>query len=442
MTSTPWQRARSFARRTRLDISPLRQSRDFRLLFFGGSVSFIGSMVTYVALPFQVANLTGSYVAVGILGIVELAPLIVFGLYGGALADAVDRRKLVLLTELGFTLVTGALLANALLGQPQLWLIYVASFVFAILDGLQRPSLDALIPRIVIPDHLAAASALNSLRMNIGTIAGPAFGGLIIAIGGVETAYAVDFVSYAASLVALALMTASPPPIGAAAPSVRGIYEGMQYAWERKDLLGTYVVDIVAMLFAFPYALFPFIALMYDSPWVLGLLYSAPYVGSLIATLTSGWTSHVHHHGRAIVYGAAVWGFAIIGFGLAPNLGWALLFLVVAGAGDMVSGLFRSLMWNLTIPDELRGRLAGIELLSYSTGPQLGQVRSTLMAQVTSLRTSLWGGGVLAVVGVFLAPVVLPAVWRFDDRTDPNAVAQRQRRAASMLENWNEEDDG
>ncbi len=430
--SQRWRRARQLARRSRLDTSPLRHSRDFRLLFLGGSVSFVGSMVTYVALPFQVADLTGSYIAVGVLGVVELVPLIAFGLYGGALADAVDRRRLVLVAELGFTLVTAGLMVNALLDQPQLWVIYLASFVFAILDGLQRPSLDALIPRIVVPDHLAAASALNSLRMNIGTIAGPAFGGLIIAVGGVSAAYAVDFVSYAASLVALALMRASPPPLGAVAPSLRGIVEGMQYAWSRKDLLGTYVIDIVAMLFAFPYALFPFIALMYDSPWVLGLLYSAPYVGSLVATLTSGWTSHVHHHGRAIVYGAVVWGAAIVGFGLSPNIGWALLFLAIAGAGDMVSGLFRSLMWNLTIPDELRGRLAGIELLSYSTGPQLGQVRSTLMAQLTTLRISLWGGGLLAVVGVLLAPVVLPAVWRFDDRTDENAVEQRRRRNAAM----------
>ncbi|MFZ0325544.1 MAG: MFS transporter [Actinomycetes bacterium] len=442
MTWAPLQRAAGIFRRSRLDLSPLRQSRDFRLLFFGGSVSFVGSMITYVALPFQVAALTGSYVAVGILGVVELAPLIVFGLYGGALADAVDRRRLVLLTELGFTLVTGALLVNALLPDSHLWLIYAASFVYAVLDGLQRPSLDALIPRIVVPDHLAAASALNSLRMNIGTIAGPALGGLIIAVGGVETAYAVDVISYGASLAALLLMRAAPPPIGAAAPSLRGILEGMQYAWQRKDLLGTYVIDIVAMLFAFPYALFPFIALMYDSPWVLGLLYSAPYVGSLIATLTSGWTSHVHHHGRAIVFGAAVWGGAIIGFGLSPNIWVALFFLAIAGAGDMVSGLFRALMWNLTIPDELRGRLAGIELLSYSTGPQLGQVRSTLMAQATSLRVSLWGGGVLAVIGVFLAPVVLPPVWRFDDRTDVNAVTQRRRREAVMRDDSGTNDVG
>ena len=205
---------RRLVRRMRLDTSALRTSRDFRLLWFGGSVSFIGSMVTYVALPYQVATMTGSYVAVGALGIVELGPLIVFGLYGGALADAVDRRRLVLVTEACFTVVSALLTVNALVPEPQLWLLYVASFAYAVLDGLQRPSLDALIPRIVPPDQLAGAGAMNSLRMNIGTIAGPAIGGVVIALAGVGAAYALDVVSYSASLVALAMMRAVPPTVG------------------------------------------------------------------------------------------------------------------------------------------------------------------------------------------------------------------------------------
>lgn len=420
--------ARRLVRRTRLDVRPLRTSRDFRLLFFGGSVSFIGSMVTYVALPFQVAHLTGSYVAVGLISVVELVPMVVCGLYGGALADAVDRRRLVLVTEALIALVTGILLVNAMLSSPQLWVVYAASFAYAVLDSLQRPSLDALVPRIVAPDQLAAAGALNTLRGNIGTIAGPALGGILINLSGVGLAYAVDLVSYTASLVALLLMRAVPPPTGAEPPSFARIKEGAQYAWQRKDLLGTYAVDLVAMLFAFPYALFPFVAQELDAPWALGLLYSAPYAGSLVATLTSGWTNHVHHHGRAIVWAAIGWGASITAFGLAPSLGWALFFLALAGAADMVSGLFRALMWNLTIPDHMRGRMAGIELLSYSLGPQLGQLRASVAAQLTSLRTSLWSGGVLAVVGVALVPFALPALWSFDDRTDENAVRQRNIR--------------
>lgn len=424
-------RARRLLRRTRLDVRPLRTSRDFRLLFFGGSVSFVGSMVTYVALPFQVAHLTGSYVAVGLISVVELVPMVVFGLYGGALADAVDRRRLVLVTETLIALVTGMLLLNAVLPSPQLWVVYVASFCYAVLDSMQRPSLDALVPCIVAPDQLAAAGALNTLRMNIGTIAGPALGGILISVSGVGLAYAVDLVSYTSSLVALLLMRAVPPPTGTQPPSVARIIEGARYAWQRKDLLGTYAVDLVAMLFAFPYALFPFVAQELDAPWALGLLYSAPYAGSLVATLTSGWTSQVHHHGRAIVWAAIGWGASIAAFGLAStsSLGWALLFLACAGAADMVSGLFRGLMWNLTIPDTMRGRMAGVELLSYSLGPQLGQLRASVAASMTSLRTSLWSGGLLAVVGVALVPFALPALWSFDDRTDPNAVAQRAARS-------------
>ena len=185
------------------------------------------------------------------------------------------------------------------------------------------------------------------------------------------------------------------------------------------------------MTFAFPFALFPFVAQQFHAPWSLGLLYTAPYVGSLVATLTSGWSSRVHHHGRYIAVAAAAWGLAIALFGLSPTLPLALFFLVLAGAADMISGLFRGLMWNLTIPDELRGRMAGIELLSYSIGPTLGQVRASFGAQLTSLRTSLATGGFVTVIAVATVTAFLPGLWRFDDRTDENARRQRQLREQS-----------
>lgn len=417
-------------RRSRIDTAPLRDSPDFRLLFAGGAISGIGTMVTYVALPFQIKELTGSYVAVGLLGLVELVPLVVFGLYGGALADAVDRRRMVLATEAGLTVMTGLLLLNALQPEPQVWPLYVFALVVAALDGLQRPSLDALVPRIVAHDQLAAAGALNSLRGTIGTIAGPALGGVLIAAFGVASAFAVDVVSYGASLLALALMRAVPPLSEAAAPSLRAIGEGLAYAWSRRDLLGTYLVDLSAMFFAFPNALFPFVADALNAPWALGLLYSAGFVGSLLATVTSGWTGRVHHHGRAIVLAAMVWGASIAAFGMAHNLWLALLFLAAAGAADMVSGLFRTLIWNQTIPDELRGRMAGTELLSYSLGPQLGQVRSSLVAQWTSLRFSIVSGGLACVASGVLLAAALPSLWSFDARTNPDAVRERERRAA------------
>lgn len=415
----------------RIDVRPLRGSRDFRLLFTSGLVTYLGSMTTYVAVPFQVKEITGSVLAVGAIGVAELVPLVVFGLWGGALADAVDRRRMVLLSEAAMCVLSAALLANALLPAPQVWPLYVFAGLFAALDGLQRPSLEALVPRIVPHDQLAAASALSWLRGNVGMILGPALGGLLIASHGVGAAYAFDVLTFAGSLVALAFMRASPPPPDADRPSLAGIMTGLRYALRRRELLGTYLVDIAAMFFAMPTALFPFVADELGTPWALGLLYSAGAVGSLVATLTSGWTSHVHRHGRAICYAAAVWGVAMAGFGLAGNVWLALVLLTVAGGADMVSGLFRGTIWNQTIPDELRGRLAGIELLSYSTGPLLGHTRAGVVAALTSVRFSIVSGGVLCVVAVAAIAAAMPSLLRYDDRTNPYAQRERQRRAAA-----------
>jgi MFS family permease len=220
-----------------------------------------------------------------------------------------------------------------------------------------------------------------------------------------------------------------PPRHDADRASVQAIATGLRYAWSRKDLLGTYLVDLSAMFFAFPYALFPFVADSLHARWALGLLYSAGFVGGAVATATSGWVPRVNHHGRAIVYASALWGAAICAFGLSGNIWLALTFLAVAGGGDMVSGIFRQLMWNQTIPDELRGRMAGTELLSYSIGPQLGQVRSSLVAQWTSLRFSIVSGGIACVAGAGILAVSLPSLWTYDARTDEHAVRQREIRA-------------
>ncbi len=413
-----------------MDLTPLRASREFRLLFASGLVTYLGSMVTLVAAPFQVAELTGSFLAVGLLGVAELVPLVVFGLWGGALADAVDRRRMVVATEATSLVLSLGLLANSLLAQPQVWAIYVLAMLFAVADALQRPSLEAIVPRVVAHDQLAAAGALISLRWQLGSIVGPALGGILIASSGVWSAYAFDAASFLLS--ALLLWRLRPVPAGEQAqpPSLRRIGEGMAYAWSRKDLLGTYLVDLSAMFFAFPYALFPFLAEDLGAPWVLGFLYSAGAVGSLVATATSGWTGRVHHHGRAVLVAAVAWGLAIAGVGLAHSVGVVLLLLGLAGAADMISGLFRMLIWNQTIPDELRGRMAGIEMLSYSLGPQAGQIRSTGVAQLTSLRVSLVSGGLMcAAFGVVLA-AFLPSLWRFDARTDPNAIREREVRSA------------
>jgi MFS family permease len=410
------RRWRGWLRLATMDLGPLRRHRDFRLLFAGQAVSFAGSMITYVAIPYQVYQLTGSSLAVGLLGVAELAPLLATGLLGGALADARDRRRMVQLTELSLALLSGVLVANALAADPEVWVLFVVAGLAAALDGLQRPSLDALLPRLVARDELPAAAALSSLRAQFGMVGGPAVGGLLVSQFGLATTYAVDVASFAASLAALSLMRAVPPPAGAERPSLRGVLEGLRYACSRQELLGTYVVDIVAMLFGMPTALFPAIAARYGGAGPLGLLYAAPSVGSLLANATSGWAGHMHRHGRAILLAAAVWGAAIAGFGFAGPLWLALGLLALAGGADMVSGIFRSTIWNQTIPDHLRGRLAGIELLSYSTGPLLGNLEAGAVATAFGVRASVVSGGLLSVAGVGIVAVALPAFRGYDAR--------------------------
>jgi MFS family permease len=399
-----------------IDIGPLRRHREFRLLFIGQGVSFFGSMFTYVALPYQAYQLSGSTLVVGLLALVELVPLFGMALLGGALSDWRDRRLMVRFAELGFMCGTGVLLVNSLLDEPQLWVLFVVAPVMAGFDGIQRPSLDALIPRLVERDEIPAASALDAFRGDIGMVAGPAVAGILIAAFGLPVAYAVDFVTFAVSLVALTLMRAVPPPPGAEPPSVRRVLEGFRYAKSRPELVGTYAVDMVAMFFGMPMALFPAFAEELGGPGVLGLLYAAPSVGSFAVTLTSGWVSHVHRHGAAVVIAAMFWGLGILAFGLAPGLALALAGLVVAGAADMVSGIFRMTIWNQTIPDQLRGRLAGIEQISYSSGPMLGNLEAGVVGSLAGIRASAVSGGVLCVVGVAVTAFFLPAFWRYDSR--------------------------
>jgi MFS family permease len=399
-----------------MDLRPLRRHRDFRLLFIGNSISFFGGMMTYVALPYQTYRLSGSTLAVGLLGLTELVPLLLFAFLGGALADAVDRKWMVRLTELLIALATGALLVNALLPHSALWAVYAIAAMMSGLDALQRPSLDAMIPRLVDRDELTAAAALNSVGSGLGQVVGPAVGGVLIATVGLPGAYLIALLTFSAPLTALTLMKASPPPTDAARPSIRRVVEGIRYARGRPELIGTYVVDMTAMFFGMPTALFPALAPHYGGPGVLGLLYAAPAAGSLIAGLTSGWAGRVHRHGRAVILAAAGWGAAIALFGLVNSLPFALFFLTLAGAADEVSGIFRGTIWNQTIPDNLRGRLAAIEMLSYASGPSLGNLESGTVASLVGVRASVVSGGLLCVIGVALLAAALPAFRAYDGR--------------------------
>jgi MFS family permease len=427
-TASAWRRA---VGSVAIDARLLRRRRDFGLLVLGQTISEAGSMATFVAVPFQAYELTGSSLAVGLLGVAEFVPVIVLALVGGALADAFDRRRLVQIAEVGAAVVAGALLINSVLPDPQLWVLYVCSALMAAFTAIRRPPLDALIPRLVARDELKAASAIQFGLHNLAAISGPALGGILIAAAGLGVTYGVDVVSFAASLVALTMMRTPPPPPDAEPPSLRTIIDGVRYAVSRQELIGTYLVDMNAMFFGMPMALFPAIAKRYGGAEVLGLLYAAPSVGSIVVTLTSGWSSRVHHHGRAVVYGAAAWGVAIVGFGFADALWLALVCLAVAGGMDTISGIFRSAMWNETIPDHLRGRLAGVEMISWSSGPLLGDAEAGLVAALTSVRTSVVSGGIACIAGTAALALALPRFWSYDSRA---GVAGDEPRAPNVTE--------
>ena len=411
-----------------IDLTPLKKYPDFRNLWAAGLISYLGSMITYVAIPFQIKELTNSYLAVGIVGAIELVPLIVFGLYGGVLADSVNRKKMVWATEAGAMLLVALLLANSMLWEPKVWVIYIAAGLFAVVDGLQRPSADAMLPRLVGHQDLPAATALMSLRWQLGLIVGPTVGGIIFSTFSISAGFAVDMATYVVALVFLARVRSMPSSKEAKKPSLAALLDGVKYAFSRQDLLGTYIIDLAAMTLAMPMALYPFWADQLNAPWALGMFYSAITVGAVLITVTSGWTTRYRFHGRAVILAAIGWGLAIAVAGLSTSLVLVLLFLTIAGAFDMISALFRANMWNQTIPDHFRGRLAGIELLSYSVGPLAGQLRAATIASATSLSFSVTSGGILCAIVVAFLAFFLPKMWKYDVETNEFAVRERQNR--------------
>lgn len=414
----------------RMDTTPLRTSRDFRLLFVAGTTFYFGGFMAYVAVPFQLYHLTGSNFAVGAVGLVELVPLVVFGLYGGALADHGDRRKVLIACGAAQLLLTAVLAVNAFRAHPDVWLIYLVAGLLAAAQSLQRPSKEALLPRTVRHDQITAANALDSFGMQAGVLVGPAVGGLVLAHAGAGWCFTVNGAALLVATGLFVLLRPYPHAGDTEPPSLRGIREGLAYALGRRDLLGTYLVDIAAMLLAMPVVIFPALATtVFHRPELLGLLYSAETVGAVLATVTSGWTGRVHHHGRAIVLAAAAYGGFIALAGLVGSIWPAMAFLALAGAADMISGVFRGTVWNQTIPDTMRGRLAGIEMLSYSLGPMGGDVRAGFVADAWSVRGSIVSGGLACVGGVVATAAVLRSFWGYDTRTDPHAVRERELRA-------------
>jgi MFS family permease len=411
-----------------VDLTPLRVSKQYRRLYVAGFVTALGSQATYVAVPFQLRLLTHSTLDVGSLGLAEFLPLIVFGLYGGVLADRLNRRRLIISMEQVLMISTAVLLINALLSHPQAWILYVDAFVASAAGSLQRPSVEALNQMFVPHDLQRSASTLANIRSTTASIIGPALGGVAAIAFGPASVYLANLVTFTLSLILLFTLRAT----AATAPGqsdVAALRSGLHYVRSRPDIVGTYIVDLLAMILAFPVVMLPFVAARFHVSYALPLLYCGIPAGALIATLTSGWSHSVHRYGRAIVYAAALWGLGIALFGYSSILWLVFVGLAVGGGADAISGIFRTTMWNESIPLEMRGRMAGIEMISYSLGPTAGQFRAGVMAAWTTLRFSLTFGGLACTGSVGAVALALPRLWSFDARTDPNVTAVREMRS-------------
>ncbi|CAN5455929.1 MFS transporter [soil metagenome] len=413
-----------------LDLSPLKASRDYRLLFTGQLVSFFGSMMTFIVVPWQMYQLTQSSAMVGYIYLAEFVPMVCLAFVGGALADFLDKRKMLRLTEIGQTIVTAILLINSLLPNPQIWILFLSVAMHAGFAAIQRPAFESFIQKVIPPELMSAVMALNSIRYSVGAIVSPAVAGIIATQLSASVAYTIDLITFAASLCAVFMIRAVPAPEHAEKPSLQSIKRAWKYAFGRQELVGTYFIDIAAMFFAMPQALYPALAVIYGERYV-GFFPAAIAAGALLASVTSGWTKNIHRHGLMVTAAAVLWGVAIVFFGLASSIVPALLFLAAAGFFDMISGIFRGSIWNQTIPNFLRGRLASIEMMSYLTGPMLGSAKMGLVAEAFGVRTALVSGGVLCVATVLGTAVFLPKFATYDGR---EGVKQREREEAERSE--------
>ena len=414
---SPPARRRDRARRLLVDVEPLRRDRDFRLLWIGQVISGLGRQVTAIVLPYQLYVLTGTPLAIGALALVQVVPIMAFSLGGGVVADAVDRRRLLLVTQAGLAVASAALAGLALLPATPVIAIYAVAFIAAGLGAIDQPARSSAVPRLVPRERLPAALALGQLNFQAAGVVGPAIGGLVIATLGIAAGYVVDMITFGAAIIALLLIAPIPPAHGAVRPSVAAIAEGLRFARRRRAILGTFVVDLNAMVFGMPTALFPVLALdvFRVGPAGLGALAAAPAVGALIGALLTGWVGRVRRTGRAVLWASAGWGLAITAFGLSTfSFQLALVFLAAAGAADVITAVLRSAIVQLLTPDELRGRVTSIHILVVTGGPRLGDVEATAVASLAGAQLSVVSGGLLCLVG--LAGIVrsFPELAAFD----------------------------
>lgn len=403
-------------RRVAIDVTPLRVSRDFRLLWIGLLVSETGYHFTLIAIFIQVARITDSAAAVGLTGAFGLVGLVIGSIVTASFVDAHDRRMLLILAQLGFMAASGILLAGALAGSPPLWVIYLAVALIGLLSTVDGPVRGAMTPRLVGLDLVPSALALQQVVWTATALLGPALAGVVVARFGLAWAYGFDVVTYLGMLfAAIAIRPMAPEHEGDRPTGIAAVREGLGFVRRSRLLVSTFVIDLVAMIFGLPRALFVFLAVsQFDrGPEVVGLLFAAPAVGALVGASTSGWTRRVRHQGTAVIWAVVAWGVAIAAFGLVRNLALALVLLAIAGWGDVISAIFRSTILQVSVPDRLRGRLQGIHILVVTGGPRLGDVEAGLVASVTSPAISVVTGGLACVFGAGFVAWAYPELRRY-----------------------------
>jgi MFS family permease len=401
-----------------VDARSLRESQPFRRLWVGQLISLVGRQITLVAVPFQVYALTRSALDVGLLGIVQAVPLICGSLGGGAIADRFDRRRVLIVTQLCLATCSGLLALGAFIGHPALLEIYAVVALAALVGAVDAPTRTAIIPNLVGVDRLPGALSLNIVLFQTTLVAGPAIGGLVIAHLGLPAAYSVDVVTFSAALIAVWLL----PPQGRSSTErerpVAAIMRGLSFARRQPVILGGFAMDLAAMIFGLPRAVFPVLAAttFHAGPQGLGLLYAAPGFGAVIAALASGSVARSKRLGRIIVVAIVAWGLAIIAFGFATSIWVALILLAVAGGADSFSAVCRTTIMQRIAPDELRGRLTSLYFMVVTGGPNLGDVETGVVANAFGAEVAIVTGGALCLVGLGAAAIAFPSVWRY--RTD------------------------
>jgi MFS family permease len=403
-------------RRVAVDVRPLG-NKDFRRLFIGNGVAFVGFQLTAVAVPVQMFDVTRSSFWVGLLGLAGLLPLLLFGLYGGAFSDAVDRRLLYIGSSCVVWAATLGLLAQALLHVDNRWLLLVLVGVQSAGFAIAAPARGAITPRILPTEQVPAGNTLNFTMSNLGTVAGPLLAGVIIAGGGFSWAYGCDAVLFTVGLYAALRLPAIPPLGEKVKPGLRSVVAGLQFIASRPIVLASFAVDIAAMFFAMPRALFPQVAVdRFHDVGAVGWLYAAIAMGSVVAGLGSGWIGRVRRQGRALVLAVLGWGVAVACAGLAQQLWLAVLLLGVAGAADLVSAVYRQTILQTYAPDEMRGRMQGVFTIVVAGGPRLGDLRSGVSAAAFGVTWSWVGGGIACVVTVLVLAAVIPALRNYQVR--------------------------